>query len=412
MKKKNGLILYLITLCFTALCLFIQVLPINTAEHFEQIMSLNSTEVIKLTSVFFIFYALLQIPGGIIFDRFGIRIILPVALILTTIGSTLYMLSVNPYMLVISRILTGIGTSTAYITGIFLAVKEFPQSKSTLFISLVEAASTTGPIIAANFFNNMLMHYGWYAANSGIIIFSLILFIISVIFLRNYHTETINKKNLGQVFSNFIQIFKNKAAVLIFIHTFFVWSIMMSFAGFWLKNYMIHMHHYTAERSLDLMVVYWASFSISGIIIGFLIKDMRQCKTYIVLLSLIGFLNFATLSIPAIFNYPSLILIAGLGGIYTATVMVNFTIISQIVNHKQVGTSIAINNTFLVLGGMCGQLLFGQIVAHTKHSFINVSSTIEFHYYNALLMYPVLSLITLLLSIMILVSLARLEGIE
>ncbi|MCX8514599.1 MAG: MFS transporter [Burkholderiales bacterium] len=410
MKPKNGLILYLIALCFTALCLFIQVLPINTAEHFQRILALSPNQVIKLTSVFFIFYSILQIPGGIIFDRFGIKIILPAALLLTTIGSTLYMLSTNPYMLVISRILTGVGTSTAYITGIFLAVKEFPRSKSTLFISLVEAASTVSPIVAANFFNNMLIHFGWYAANSGVILFSLILFILAIVFLRRYDAATIHKKDFHQVFSSFISIFKNRAAVLIFCHTFFVWSIMMSFAGFWLKNYMINMHHFSVQRSLNLMVVYWISFSLGGIIIGFLIKELKQCKTYIVLLSLIGFLNFATLSIPALFNYPSLLLIAVLGGIYTASVMINFTIIAHIINHKQVGTAIAINNTFLVLGGMFGQIGFGEILGHTKHSLISVSSNIEFHYYNALLMYPFLSLITLLLSIVILVQLSQIDG--
>jgi fucose permease len=86
-KFNSGYALYGIALCFTGLNLFIQVLPISTADYLIAHLSLNNTQVINISSIFLICYAIMQIPGGLIFDKFGLKIILPLGLLLTTLGS-------------------------------------------------------------------------------------------------------------------------------------------------------------------------------------------------------------------------------------------------------------------------------------------------------------------------------------
>lgn len=394
-RINSGYALYIIALFFTALNLFLQVLPMNTSEYFQEHLSLTANQVVSLTSIFFIFYSGMQIPAGLIFDKYGLKVILPLALFLTLVGSILYMLSANGIMLAFSRTLTGLGSSIAYIAGIYLAVKCFPGPKVSFFIALVEASATVGAILAAKTFHEIMTNYGWVSANMLIIIFTGILFVLSLIFLRGMQHERTVIRSIKQVLLQAVGLFRNKILILLFLYSFFTWAIIMSFAGYWLKNYMIFMHHYSEAASLSLVQIYWASFLVSGLIVGFYIKDIKQCKIGITLLSLLGFLTFVGMSVPILFNHIGLIAVSLLGGVSASGVILAFTLITKVVNPEVSGTAIAVNNTFIVLGGWVGQVLFGIVVSNTPKGFFSISNTIDPHYYYALLLYPLFTFIAL-----------------
>ena len=395
MKINSGYALYFVALCFTALNLFLQVLPINTSEYFVKTLHLSATEVISLSSVFFIFYAAMQIPGGLIFDKFGIKVILPLGLFLTMLGSILYMLCTNGLMLALSRSLTGLGSSIAYICGIFIAVKSFSQQKRSFFIGLVEASATVGAILAAKVFHQMMVSFGWHAANMMIIIFSGILLIIALIFVKGLKHESVAKQSLGEIFLQVISLFKNKVLVLFFAYSFFTWAIIMSYAGYWLKNYMINMHHYSETESLNIVQIYWASFLVSGLVIGFFTKNVSQSRKVILFLSILGFVDYMCMAVPIRFSHWGLVLVALFGGISAAGVILAFTLISKVISEELSGTAIAVNNTFIVLGGLFGQIAFGTVVGSIKLEEITHLPGIDPQYYFALLIYPLFTFVAL-----------------
>lgn len=394
---KASYVLYAVALGFTALNLFLQVLPINTSNYFEQHLGLSAGEIINLNSIFFIFYALMQIPGGIIFDKFGLKIILPLALFLTLSGSILYMVCNNAFMLAISRGLTGLGSSIAYIIGIYIAFKCFSQEKLSFFIALVEASATVGALIAAKVFYHIMQHFGWNIANLMIISFTTLLLILSLIFVRGFENPTDTQAlNPRLMLRQVIGLFKNKVLILLFLYSCFTWAIIMSFAGYWLKNYMIYMHHYSESTSLTLVEIYWASFLFAGLIIGFLSKNIKQCRVVLTILAVLGCVNYLVMAIPILFSHTELIIVAFLGGVSASGVILAFTIITDVVDPELSGTAIAVNNTFIVVGGLAGQVLFGFIVENNPLVTFSQHSSINAHYYSALLIYPLFSFIAMI----------------
>ena len=75
-KSNNtlGYELYIITLLFTVLSVFLQSIPIETAEHFKLLLQIDSTQFVNLGALFFTTYSLMQIPGGMLFDKYGLRL--------------------------------------------------------------------------------------------------------------------------------------------------------------------------------------------------------------------------------------------------------------------------------------------------------------------------------------------------
>ena len=81
-----GYQLFCLAIVFAALSIFFQMLPLNTADHFQESLGIPINQVINLTSLYFITYAIMQVPGGILLDKFGLKYVLPFAIFITTIG--------------------------------------------------------------------------------------------------------------------------------------------------------------------------------------------------------------------------------------------------------------------------------------------------------------------------------------
>src|SRR6185437_9192489 len=156
-----GIKIFIVTIMFTALSLFLQVLPLSTAPYFEKTLFLHSSTFIYLTSVFFISYSIMQVPGGIFLDKYGIRKILPIFIGLTSIGVMLFWYSSNSYMILASRFIAGIGCSIGYIASIYVAAKFFSPRRLPMLIGIIEAASEIGTLSAANPLTYLIERFGW-----------------------------------------------------------------------------------------------------------------------------------------------------------------------------------------------------------------------------------------------------------
>ena len=388
--------LYFIALIFAGLSFFLQVLPVNTASHFEHTLSLSPARVITLASMYLIAYAIMQIPIGIIFDRFGIKWVLPVGLFLTGLGSFLYMISSNEVILAIGRAITGIGCSVGYISGIFIAVKYFPARRLPIFVSMVEAVSTLGAMLATTAFNKLLINFGWNIANGSIVVLCVVLLVLSIYLGRTIKYEQHFKRSFNVAMHQAFLLLNNKRLVAVFIYSFCTWLIIMSFAGYWIRSYMMTMHSFSLEDSLQLASIYWGAFFIANITVGFFVESLNGCRIALLILSFIQLANYLFMAVPILFNYNLLVLVSVIGGFACSGVIMAFSIIPKLVSDELSGTALAVNNTFIILGGYVGQVLFGSLVDKPRflvHNLLIHARHIDLHYYNGILIYPLFSFI-------------------
>lgn len=399
--------IFIIATVFTALAVFIQVLPISTSTHFEKFLSIGPSRFVYLTSIFFISYSILQLPGGIFLDRYGIKIILPIFIGLTTIGMVLYWFSSSTYMLFLSRLICGVGCSIGYIASIYIAAKFFSPHRLPILLGILEAAAQFGTLGAANPLIYLLDIYGWFAVGAFISLFSVLLFILSLIVIKklsNYTQEIIIRVSFAETSQNIFLMFKNKTLLYIFLYSFSTWLVIMSFAGFWLSDYLQKMHNYSEDMSLHFVQIYWISFIVSSIAIGFFINNSKSGKIAILYLALLGFLAYIYMFIPILFNYLNVLIVIITGGISAAGVIIAFSLIPYFVKPEQCGCAIAINNTFVVFGGYVGQMLFAYIVKKFDiNAYMNIvhDPRINHHYYSGLVIYVLFTLIGLISASMI-----------
>lgn len=108
----------------------------------------------NLSAYYFYPYALVQIPVGILIDRFGARIVLLVSAAVCAIGSLLFATAPSFEVAALGRLLVGAGAGTTWVGTLALAVMWLPQNRFaavtglSLLVGLVGAVLGQAPLAA------------------------------------------------------------------------------------------------------------------------------------------------------------------------------------------------------------------------------------------------------------------------
>lgn len=120
------------------------------APHLSVEMQLTPAQVSGVASAFFFAYAAMQVPTGVLLDRFGARRTLATMLLFTTAGTALFAAATSGTMLATGRVLMGIGcagifTGAFYVLALWLPRDRVVSTSGTLnsFASLGNIAATT-----------------------------------------------------------------------------------------------------------------------------------------------------------------------------------------------------------------------------------------------------------------------------
>lgn len=117
------------------------------------------------------------------------------------------------------------------------------------------------------------------------------------------------------------------------------------------------------------------------------------------------------MSVPVLFNAFELTIFCILGGLSAAGIVLGFSLIAYLVDTDKLGRSIAINNTFIVLGGCFAQVVFGAVknISIIRLQFLD---GIDIHYYDGLLFLLVFTLLSLLSISYIIFKMPRKEPLQ
>ncbi|WP_447003719.1 MFS transporter [Saccharothrix isguenensis] len=106
-------------------------------------------------------YALMQIPTGLLVDRFGPRRVLTAAALLMGTGQVLFALAESYPVGLAARAVLGIGDAMTWVSVLRLAAAHFPPRRFTLVMTLSAALGGAGNMIATVPLTLLLDNVGW-----------------------------------------------------------------------------------------------------------------------------------------------------------------------------------------------------------------------------------------------------------
>src|SRR5262245_57708561 len=114
-------------------------------------LGLGADDLGLLTSVYFLVFASGVLPGGVLLDRYGPRLVDSTLLLVAAAGSLIFALAGGVWTLLLGRALIGLGVALALIAGLKAIVLWFPPQRIALangfyvMLGALGAVSATGP---------------------------------------------------------------------------------------------------------------------------------------------------------------------------------------------------------------------------------------------------------------------------
>ncbi|CCH34213.1 MFS transporter [Actinosynnema sp. NPDC047251] len=108
-------------------------------------------------------YALMQIPTGLLVDRFGARRVLVAAALLMGVGQVMFALASSYPLGLGARAVLGIGDAMTWVSVLRLAAAHFPPRRFTVVMSLSAALGGAGNLVATVPLTLLLASTGWTA---------------------------------------------------------------------------------------------------------------------------------------------------------------------------------------------------------------------------------------------------------
>jgi MFS family permease len=138
-----------------------------------------------LTSAYIWSYMLLQMPSGLLLDRFGVKLIGRVSTFLWSVASFAAALAAGIKTFFVARLVLGVGEAPTFPANAKAVGYWFPKAERTFGTAIFDSAAKFGAALGAPLLGLVLEHFGWrwcFAA-SGII--SVVFFAMFAVYYKN-----------------------------------------------------------------------------------------------------------------------------------------------------------------------------------------------------------------------------------
>ncbi len=410
MKKKQKLLLPFI-ICSVAASFYIydyilRIMPQAMTRALMQSFHINAGELGLLASLFFWGYAPMQIPVGMLFDRFSARLLLTVTLLLSSFSVLGFAFAHSYTAAAIFRFVMGVMTSFSFVGALVVGVNWFRGQYFAFYTGLVQFLGCMGAILGLTPVVLLTRHHDWRVATLWIAIFGFILTVLMWFVVRDVPTlerEKPRKRILTKRPPSYRTAFSNPQTWWVALYGFAVWSPVTIFAILWGVPYLHDVYHFAQVDAGTQISIIWFTIAIGGPLVGWFSKHIQQRRLPMIICSILGM----TSSLAIIhFTHLSQMMLAGLFiifGLGASGLVVAFGLVVDIQPPETVGAIVGFTNMAVILGGLTLQPVVGFVIQHLwKGATKNGIHVYSHHAYEiALLTVPLSFLLTLITALLI-----------
>ena len=321
-----------------------------------------------ISSAFFYSYVLMQIPAGMLFDRFGIKRVLQGASLVFLLGMILLLLSHHIGFAILARLIMGAGAAFAFVSMVYVSSLWFRPSSFAMMVGLGEMIAMLGVALLEAIMPHLITRFGWREVLQvlvGIAVLQVLLISFALKNPQQHSLETPRPRlSLWQQLRAVIAL-KNIWCAGFFCCS--VFGVVSIFAALWGNKFIqvvYQQSYYGASSLLSLLLL---GVAVGGPIIGYLNERLMSYKALLLVNS--GLLLLISLVIGSgqltLLGLSILIFILGfLGSGY----VLGFYVTQESTRVEIRGAGIGLCNAIALLGGGVFQPLTGLILDYAdKH---------------------------------------------
>jgi len=397
-------VLWILAVLFYFYEYFLRVTPSVMAFDLMRTFGIGAGMVGLLSALYFFTYAPMQLPVGLMIDRYGARRLLSIASVICGIGTYLFGTANILGVAEFGRLLVGFGASFAFIGLVYLSSHLFESRKLAYLVGLGNSFGMLGAVFGLGPFSMMKQAFGYKDTMIAFAIFGIVLGVVIYLVtrfepkeLKSYDKEKESSilfwKHLKETSLN-SKTWLNAAIALAF------YSITSAFGSMWAVPFFHEGYGMLKEDAAFTGSLFFMGWIVGGPIIGFFSDRIKKRKPFIMISSLLSLITISLILYYPIWTNLEVYLLVFLLGLFASAQLLSYALAVEFNAPGTKGSAIAITNFTVFMGGCVLQPLIG-ILLDMDWSGNSLHGARDFSYSNfqfAYSVFPILLLVAFCLS--------------
>lgn len=384
----------------------VRVMPSAMTNQLMATFDIGAAKLGILSSLFYLGYVSMQIPAGMLFDRFGPRLLLSFSMLICSLGTLWFGLTDNYYVAGFARFLIGFGASFAFIGTLVLASRWFAAKYFALIAGLVQFLGSIGALVGEQPVAELIQHTSWqhtlfWTAALGILIAALMWLIIRDHPTASPKNRLVRTKNKQIPTRKFSLVYKNPQTWWIALFGFTSWAPITIFAALWGIPFLMTLYHTSASQAASGLSILWLGVALGSPLVGWWSNRIGHRCMPLTTCAAIGALSAVVVIYAGALPWWLMCIMLFLFGFAASSQALSFGLVQDINPPSVAGSAIGLNNMAVILSGIICQPLVGFIMSLSWNGQMagNVPAYSLSDYRAALWLVPVISLLGFIVAL-------------
>lgn len=368
-SKYQTLFAVIIFSLATLFLFFEMALQVSPSIMTGQLMSefkINASVLGVMASCYFYSYTVMQIPSGMLYDRFGPRSLISISTAVCSLGALFFGLSHSVFLLAVGRFLLGIGSAFAFVGALAIAARWFAPSLFALFVGITQFLAAIGAMCGALPLAYAVDHVGWRATMTSLGYIGLLLAILCAIVIRNRPPQD-EEKSSDHHRLGFIKSFKEVVCQgqtwSLGVYSFSNWAPALIFPALWGVPYLMGKYNIPNTSAAVATSMVWIGVAAISPILGWISDRLQRRTILLTLCTALGLIASLTLLFVPNLPYAMVFILLFCLGAASSGNILCFAVAKDNNRPSVTSTAMGFNNMAVVLGGAVFQPIVGWILS-------------------------------------------------
>lgn len=326
----------------------------------------------NLSAFYFYSYVAMQIPTGILADKWGPRRLLTLGTIAATIGAVMFALAPNIVWAAAGRLLIGGSVAVAFVCLLKLAANWFAPNRFALVSGLALFCGVVGAVFAGTPLRILVDLSGW----RNVVLFSAAITIVigvgTWMFVRNFphekgfddfsHIPAMAGKHNSSFITDVFNVFTYRNVVLLFLVPGGIVGSVLTFSGLWGVPYLTTMHGISSASAAMLTSALLIAWAVGGPFFGWLSDRLKNRKKLYLTGCGISVAGWATIVLAKDITMLQLIPVLLVTGFSSGCIIIGFAFAKESIPVHLAGTVSGVINMGVMTGPMVLQPAVGWVL--------------------------------------------------
>lgn len=360
---RMPLILWFVTTLFFAFQFILRMSAGILREDIMQRFNIDTVAFGSLAGYYYLGYASMQIPIGILLDRFNFRIVTFCAIVVSAIGTLTFVFATDFSSVVFGRFLIGAGSATGILSIAKIIQQYFPMKLHSIMMGFTFSVGLTGAVFGGLPMRMIFDSFGYNESFAALAVIAIIIGLF-VLLISDKNTPKNYEGTDGRTtMEDLLKLVLNPTILFIGVCGGLMVGSLEGFADLWSIPFFNQIYNFSESESIVLSSIIFIGMIFGGPLLAYLEHYFRSINFFIFIISIVTIVIFGLFFYFNNLSYYIVAVLMFLIGVLCCYQALVFTLVGDLVDKSKTAVAIAVINCINMSFGQ----LFHKAISHIMH---------------------------------------------